>query len=86
MVTSAAFFNLPEQLRILGQLGFQEGVGLDQFITLSHGQVEVLLQFVVRSDLTLCFCHLLGAFFAELVVMSSKKGHLFKQDVVFLGE
>ena len=84
MIASTAFFNLSEQLRILGKFCFEEGVGLDKFITLSHSQVEVQLQLIVGGYLALGFSHLLCTFLAKLVVMGSQQGHLFKQDVVFL--
>ena len=78
MVRAAVLLNLCQHLSRLGQFRLEERVGFEEFISLALGEFKLGSELVIAADLGLSLLHLLGAFFAELIVMSPKKGHLLE--------
>ena len=86
MVSATALFYLRKHLCGLRQFVLQKCVGLEKFITLTHGQVKLGSHLIKRSDLGLGLAHLVSTLLAELVVMRSQECDLLKEDMILLSQ
>lgn len=82
-ICTPALFHLAKHLSNFSELCLQESISPDKFITLPASLIQVSFDIVKLADLNCSFIHFVSAFFANSIVMYSKKGDLFEQDVVF---